>query len=205
MAELKKLKLEDLPDEMILKVLSYVNIGDLMRCGKVSKRFGKIRDTESLWRNVDLSRYGSGAYGILNPAYDGQFRAVKANFIKFLLNKGCERLNLQGATIANGSLKLDGPSKLRRLNLDHCFRNISAMQEILNSCHILQKLSLMSHSLQGRPVFEFVKQLILRNSETLETIYLRGEYNVENLKLSRRCHKSCKTQPEGKKLSFIFQ
>ena len=33
----------------------------------------------------------------------------------------------------------------------------------------------------------------------------RGEYNVENLKLSRRCHKSCKTQPEGKKLSSIFQ
>ena len=33
----------------------------------------------------------------------------------------------------------------------------------------------------------------------------RGEYNVENLKLSRRSHKSCKTQPEGKKLSFIFQ
>ena len=33
----------------------------------------------------------------------------------------------------------------------------------------------------------------------------RGEYNVENLKLSRRCHKSCITQPEGKKLSFIFQ
>ena len=33
----------------------------------------------------------------------------------------------------------------------------------------------------------------------------RGEYNVENLKLSWRCHKSCKTQPEGKKLSFIFQ
>ena len=33
----------------------------------------------------------------------------------------------------------------------------------------------------------------------------RGEYNVENLKLSRRCHKSCKTQPEGKKLFFVFQ
>ena len=74
MAELKKLKLEDLPDEMILKVLSYVNIGDLMRCGKVSKRFGKIRNTESLWRNVDLSKY----YGT------GSGRAVKANFIKVL-------------------------------------------------------------------------------------------------------------------------
>ena len=84
MAELQKisdLQLEDLPDEMIVKVLSYVNIGDLMRCGKVSKRFGKIRYTESLWRNVDLS-YRS-------DAFDGKMcKAVKANFIKVIYYVG---------------------------------------------------------------------------------------------------------------------
>ena len=137
MAELQKisdLQLEDLPDEMILKVLSFVNIGDLMRCGRVSKRFGKIRDIESLWQNVDLSSFGD--------AYDGRsHKAVKANFIKFLLDKGCERLNLYDAKI-KGSLKLDGPSKLKRLNLEACFGNKAAVKEILNSCHILQKLAL---------------------------------------------------------------
>ena len=95
MAKLQRisdLQLEDLPDEMIVKVLSYVNIGDLMRCGRVSKRFGKIRDIESLWQNVDLSYF--------SDAYDGESRkAVKANFIKFLLDKGCERLNLYNAKI----------------------------------------------------------------------------------------------------------
>ena len=70
------LQLEDLPDEMIVKVLSYVNIGDLMRCDTVSKRFRKIWDTESLWRNVDLS-FSSGAY-------DGTRYNIKANFIKVL-------------------------------------------------------------------------------------------------------------------------
>ena len=147
MAELQKisdLRLEDLPDEMIVKVLSYVNISDLMRCGNVSKRFGKIRETESLWKIVDLRRC----------------KAVKPDFIKFLLDKGCERLNLLGATIAKGSLKLDGPSKLRCLSL----RNDPALKEILNSCHILQKLSLEELD------FDFVKQLILRNSKTLQTI-----------------------------------
>ena len=49
-----------------------------------------------------------------------------------------------------------------------------------------------------------MKLSIPRNCKIL-TVAARGEYNVENLKLSRRCHKSCKTQPEGKKLSFIFQ
>ena len=137
------MQLEDLPDEMIVKVLSYVNISDLMRCGNVSKRFGKIRETESLWKIVDLRRC----------------KAVKPDFIKFLLDKGCERLNLRGATI-KGSLKLDGPSKLRCLSL----RNDPALKEILNSCHILQKLSLEELD------FDFVKQLILRNSKTLQTI-----------------------------------
>ena len=142
MAELQKisdLQLEDLPDEMILKVLSFVNIGDLMRCGRVSKRFGKIRDIESLWQNVDLSSLGN--------AYDGRFcKAVKANFIKFLLDKGCERLNLYDAKI-KGSLKLDGPSKLKRLNLEACFGNKAAVKEILMSCHILQKLALQVQNL----------------------------------------------------------
>ena len=81
MAELQKisdLQLEDLPDEMILKVLSYVNIGDLMRCGQVSKRFGKIRDIESLWQKVDLDPF---CYD--EPVYDGSYK-VKADFIKVM-------------------------------------------------------------------------------------------------------------------------
>ena len=170
MAELQKisdLQLEDLPDEMILKVLSYVNIGDLMRCGKVSKRFGKIRDIESLWQNVNLS-YGSDAYNL--DAYGGKScQPVKANFIKFLLDKGCERLNLYHAkTGIKGSLKLEGPSKLKRLNLQACWGNEPAVKEILNSCHRLQKLSLSVQPFD----FHFVKQLILRNCKTLQTISL---------------------------------
>ena len=81
MAELQKisdLQLEDLPDEMILKVLSYVNIGDLMRCGQVSKRFGKIRDIESLWQKVNLDPLYD------EPAYDRRSYKVKANFIKVM-------------------------------------------------------------------------------------------------------------------------
>ena len=81
MAELKSsdLQLEDLPDEMILKVLSYVNIGDLMRCGQVSKRFGKIRDIESLWQKVNLDPFYYD-----EPAYDGRSYKVKADFIKVM-------------------------------------------------------------------------------------------------------------------------
>ena len=133
--------LEDLPDEMILKVLIYVNIADLMRCGQVSKRIRKVRNIESLWRNVNLDVYGD------QMAYDGVLSnlsnnwGVKASFIKFLLDKGCECLNLSGVQL-KGSLKLDGPSKLKRLKLDECCGNKAVVKEILNSCHSLQKLAL---------------------------------------------------------------
>ena len=63
---------------------------------------------------------------------------------------------------------MDGPSKLKRLNLEDCFGNKAAVKEILNSCYILQKLALQGQ----RCDFHFVKELVLRNCKTLQTISL---------------------------------
>ena len=63
---------------------------------------------------------------------------------------------------------MDGPSKLKRLNLEDCFGNKAAVKEILNSCYILQKLALQGQ----RCDFHFVKELVLRNCKTLQTIDL---------------------------------
>ena len=40
--------IQDLPDEIILKVINYLQIYDLLRCGRVSKRIRKISHDESL-------------------------------------------------------------------------------------------------------------------------------------------------------------
>ena len=71
--------------------------------------------------------------------YEGRIYQVKTDFIKFLLEKGCKCLNLYGAKLT-GSLKLDKPSKLERLNLEECSGK-KAVKEILNSCHSLQKVA----------------------------------------------------------------
>ena len=42
--------IQDLPDEIILKVINYLEIEDLTRCGRVSKRIRKISHDESLWK-----------------------------------------------------------------------------------------------------------------------------------------------------------
>ena len=41
---------QDLPDEIILKVIGYLEIEDLSRCGGVSKRIRKISHDESFWK-----------------------------------------------------------------------------------------------------------------------------------------------------------
>ena len=81
------LQLEDLPDEMLEKVFSYMKIGDLIHCGHVSQRLRNVWNIESLWQSVDLS-----------PDLDngnGSGSKVQTDFIIFLLEKGCQYLNLR--------------------------------------------------------------------------------------------------------------
>ena len=44
--------IQDLPDEIILKVVNYLEIEDLLRCGRVSKRIRKVSHDESLWKKL---------------------------------------------------------------------------------------------------------------------------------------------------------
>ena len=44
--------IQDLPDEIILKVINYLEIEDLTRCGRVSKRIRKISHDESLRKKL---------------------------------------------------------------------------------------------------------------------------------------------------------
>ena len=81
------LQLEDLPDEMLEKVLSYLKIGDLIQSGHVSKRLRNIWNTESLWQSVGLGELPTGY-------------KVQTDFIIFLLDKkGCQYLDLQGVEL----------------------------------------------------------------------------------------------------------
>ena len=77
---------QDLPDEIILKVLSYSEPKDLISSGQVSKRLRKISRDNSLWQRVSLA-----------------WKIVKTEFLELILDKGCKSLNLSGTTIL-GSL-----------------------------------------------------------------------------------------------------
>ena len=85
----------DLPDELILKVFSYTETADILRCGQVSKRIRNISNDNSLFQTVNLSG-----------------KNVETNLLASVLNKGCKNLILADSSIW-GNLNLIQKSKLR--------------------------------------------------------------------------------------------
>ena len=70
-----------LPDELVLKVLSYSKTKDLISCGQVSKRVRRISHDSTLWVTANLEN-----------------KIVKAELLDIILEKGCRILNLRHTT-----------------------------------------------------------------------------------------------------------
>ena len=54
--EIISFQLDDIPDEIILKILGYVDIITILRCAQVSKRINNICMEESLYHHIDFSK-----------------------------------------------------------------------------------------------------------------------------------------------------
>ena len=46
--------MDDLPDEIILLVVSFLNVKEIIKCGQVSKRIRSICSDETMWQAVNL-------------------------------------------------------------------------------------------------------------------------------------------------------
>ena len=148
------LKLEQLPNELIRHVFSYLKIVDLLKCGKVSKRFRAIsNDDQYLWPKT----------------FNLGYRQVPVGFVQKLLNSGCTYLSLSGVLI-EGTLNLTNASRLKYLNLSgfglNCYCENSTI--MLESCYSLQKLSLSKICLP----LKLISIVSLQNGKTLKVLDL---------------------------------
>ena len=91
-------KWQDLPDEIILKILSYSEVKDLISYGQVSKRTRNISRDSSLWVTANLEK-----------------KMVKTELLELILSKGCKILNISNSTIV-GHFSLNTKSQLRVLD-----------------------------------------------------------------------------------------
>ena len=93
------LNFQDLPDELVLKILGYSETKDLIVYGQVSKRIRKISQDSTLWETANLVK-----------------KIIKTELLEMILSKGCKILNMSHSTIA-GTLSPSIKFQLRALDL----------------------------------------------------------------------------------------
>jgi hypothetical protein len=138
------LSLEDMPNEILAKIISYfdsVDIKDILRTAHVSKRMRDICFKIATWEKINLFK-----------------KKVPSEFLQIVIESGCKYLSLYRTEIT-GNLKSIEAFDLKYLDLTYCNADQEVIENILSSCHFLEKLSLHN---------------IVLNSKTIDSICLNG-------------------------------
>ena len=142
--------LEDLPNEILLKILSSLDIKGVLQCGRTSTRLREISNDKSLWLKLNLSG-----------------RKVPYGFIEKAMQNGCEYLNLSYGSVhglgLHGDEKSKVPWKLKYLDISQCENCVGVLQ----NCHFLEKLAVDCLTLTSREIDH-----ICQNGETLQILSL---------------------------------
>ena len=160
--ENKKYQLEDLPDEVILNTLNFLELPDLIRCGLVSKRIRSVSFIESLWQKIDISNSGHSR------------KIVPTDLVKRIINRGCKSLHLRGCRIKGLTETKIDTCQLISLDLSNCKVKHSVMNVLLTECHSLKNLSLRNAVLTTF-MFEIICN---QNGQTLQILNLTFSYGT---------------------------
>ena len=163
--------LDDLPDEILLKIYAYLSMKNLVRCSGVSKRIRRVCHDESLWQKINL-------YG----------KIVPSEFLELVLANGCKYLNLQDAQI-DGTLSLPRDTyQLKYLNLTDV-ANMENVEELLLSCSSsLEKLSLSGlHELELND--EMLSAIFKNENLTVLDLSDCGKLTIEFINQVKKCDK----------------
>ena len=148
---------QDLPEELILRILSYTEIKAFIRCGQVSTRIRRISHDNSLWMTVNIEK-----------------KTVKTELLEMILRKGCMILNITNSAIIGGlewgEWSSNIKSQLRILKLSQIDPSIGydVIEELLASCYSLQHLAM-----EGLQITPRMTDSICYNSKTLQILDLR--------------------------------
>ena len=118
-------QLQNLPDEIILRIFNLLNKKDLSQVAKASKRTLAIAKDFSLWQRVSFWR-----------------KKVTTSFLQEVINRGCKFLSLHNAEL-EGSLNFSNNSELITLDISDCKANEGVLEELVGSCHSLEKFAMM--------------------------------------------------------------
>ena len=84
------MNIEDLPEEMIVAIMEFLDGKSLYTCSRTSTFLRKCSKRESLWRNIKLKQ----ELHHMTPKYEYFYYPIPIDFIKFVIENGCKFLNL---------------------------------------------------------------------------------------------------------------
>ena len=146
---------QDLPNENILKVLSYLKVKDLLRCGQVSKRIRAVSHDKSLYQKMNLKE-----------------KKVRIRFLERIINKGCKDINLSRTRLEGSDFNLNEKSQLRCLNLDFVAASLKDLEILTDSCVKLQMIS-MRKITKGLLSSSVIENICNQNDQTLQVLNLQ--------------------------------
>ena len=157
MFKLSFFQLEDLPDEVLLIIFSWLDIKGVLQCGQVSRKLRAISNDKLLWLKLNLFQ-----------------RDVPYGFIEKAVQNGCEYLNLGFSCVHGGrGKKSKVPWKLKYLEISQsCDLPLWARavpKGVLENCQALQKLSVEYLTLNSDEI-----EQICQNGEVLRILNLEG-------------------------------
>ena len=164
--ELKSL--EDLPEEIILKILGQVNIRDLFQCSRVNKKIREIAHDKSLWEKLNLQSNVD----------------VPADLFAKLLEKGCEYLSIIHFLTVKGTARFQNNLKLKYLSFK-VSKSAKGVLEFAASCHQLEKLSAICEDDIDQSALDKVSKCIIQNSATLKVLCIENSQpmNYDSIRL----------------------
>ena len=121
-----RLDIELLPNELLVKIFSYLTIKELYKCGHVSKKFRQISHDKSFWKCVNLYN-----------------QRVSCQFVAQILQLGTEYLSLYGAILlGDGDTDILPKNNLKYLNLAFSSVTDTFLVKLLRSSVSIEKISL---------------------------------------------------------------
>ncbi|XP_054613436.1 S-phase kinase-associated protein 2 [Dunckerocampus dactyliophorus] len=116
---------DNLPDELILRILFFLPLHDLLRTSVTCRRWHRLAFDESLWHSVDLEGMTN-----LGPA------------LQQVLKTGVQRLRCPRSFIDNLHVTDTCKLQIAEMDLSSSIITTPTLESILSRCHLLECLSL---------------------------------------------------------------
>ena len=159
--------MEKIPNEILLKIFSHLEIQDLGRCAGVSRQFHEIAYAKGLWQKLPINLFSKG---------------VPVEFLQHIMKHGIAYINLDWAGILGDPLHFAKQNSLKYLTLDFRYTK-EVKKNLLASCGQLEKLKISF-------VYDTdISQYIGQNCESLKCLQIeRGVMTGELATAISKCN-----------------